>query len=818
MKWYLDGVDDTPEKIDNLSGVAESTEYPGYHLSEYKLTYTSAQVGDRTISMIETNGICDSDPKSIQVRVYSKPLLGLPVPTHTVCAGDKGELSVSVTATVPPALQLQYKLVDVTAGISFAWINDNSLTRTFTNLTPGRYKVQIRYVLGSDNSINVKGSWSESNEVEIIQNDNVAPVISNMPTDILITNCKQVVNWVAPTATDNCGTPTLTSNHNPGKTFPEGETTVTYTADDGTNTVQKSFKVTVQDGAQAPLICFQSTNYALGKTTIQSSTYPGGTSSKAVDGNSNGVWNNSSVTHTNNDAQAWWQVDLGAEESVDYVNVYRRTDCCQDRLVDFYVMLSANDLQSVSLADALKDPSVKAYYVAGNPGDLKRLLTSGNTARYVKIQLKGTNYLSLAEVEVMGCTSNDRSDITIAAENGKCGAQVSWDAPAAVDNCGTVTLSSNHNSGDEFPVGTTTVTYTATDGTNPTTSSFDVIVTDDQAPVISGCPTNITVGACSNTVNWTAPTATDNCSVTLTSTHNSGDVFNVGTTTVVYTATDASGNKANCSFDVIVSPVLTIALAETTPVACYGETAEITITAGGGDGAYTYSKDGTNYQSGNTFNLPAGTHTLYVKDGNSCVVQDDITITQPTELTVTLTPSKTTICEGEEVTFTIDASGSKGSYVYMFYVNGNYVDGSGDYTLNAAKNVMTSTKFKNGDKISIQVESESCQYDTPVEEDVVMVVNSRPTPTITGDLSVCAEDTAVYTTETGMSNYNWTVTGGTIVDTAPYTNVITVKWGVGASGSVSVNYENADGCSATGAKSEIVTINELPNTSEILHN
>ncbi|MFA8432908.1 MAG: HYR domain-containing protein [Marinifilaceae bacterium] len=681
-------------------------------------------------------------------------------------------------------------------------------TQDLTNLSTGTYQVTVT---------NSNGCTISNNNITVgVKPDITDPVISNMPSDILVTNCNQVVNWIEPTATDNCGTPTLNSNHNPGKVFPSGTTTVTYTASDGTNSVQESFTVTVQDDAQAPMICFEATNHALGKAVSQSSTYPGGDAFKAVDGNSNGVWDNHSVTHTNNNAQAWWQVDLGAEEVVNYVNVFRRTDCCWDRLVNFYVLLSKNDLQSVSLADALKDQSVESYYVAGNPGDVKRVLTSGNTARFVKIQLAGSNFLSLAEVEVMGCTKQNRSNINVVAEDGKCTAKVTWDAPTALDNCGTANLSSNYSSGADFPVGTTTVTYTATDGTNVATSSFDVIVSDDQEPLISNCPKDRTVGYCNRSVNWTAPTATDNCGTpTLSSNYNSGDIFPVGTTQVIYTADDGNGKTSTCSFNITVHPELTLSLSGQTAVDCFGGFSTITLTAGGGDGNYTYSKDGTNYQSVGSFNLAAGNHTLYVKDGKGCITQKDIAITQPTELSVTLTPSATTICEGEEVNFTINASGSHGNYVYMFYVNGNYVDGTGDYTLNAAKNVMSSTKFKNGDKISIQVESVSCQYDTPVGNEIEMTVNSRPIPVVNGSTDVCADDTEVYSTESGMSNYTWNVTGGTIVEAAPFTNTITVKWGVGASGTVSVNYENGKGCNAVSASSKTITIYARPNPSEI---
>ena len=53
----------------------------------------------------------------------------------------------------------------------------------------------------------------------------------------------------------------------------------------------------------------------------------------------------------------------------------------------------------------------------------------------------------------------------------------------------------------------------------------------------------------------TVPTSADNCSGgTLTSTHNPGDTFAVGTpTTVTYTATDASGSVTTSSFTVTVN-------------------------------------------------------------------------------------------------------------------------------------------------------------------------------------------------------------------------------------------------------------------------
>jgi subtilisin-like proprotein convertase family protein len=113
-------------------------------------------------------------------------------------------------------------------------------------------------------------------------------------------------------------------------------------------------------------------------------------------------------------------------------------------------------------------------------------------------------------------------------------------------------------SGSFFPVGTTTVTSTATDASgNTSTCSFTVRVNDTQAPAIT-CPANITattpIGSCVATVNYTV-TSADNCpgvTQALVSGQASGSAFPLGVTTNVWRATDAAGNTTTCSFTITV--------------------------------------------------------------------------------------------------------------------------------------------------------------------------------------------------------------------------------------------------------------------------
>ena len=70
------------------------------------------------------------------------------------------------------------------------------------------------------------------------------------------------------------------------------------------------------------------TNLALGKPATQSSTAYDSPASRAVDGNTDGYWSNGSVSHTDDNYQAWWQVDLGSVYQVGKVDVYLMTVCC----------------------------------------------------------------------------------------------------------------------------------------------------------------------------------------------------------------------------------------------------------------------------------------------------------------------------------------------------------------------------------------------------------------------------------------------------------------------------------------------------------
>lgn len=149
--------------------------------------------------------------------------------------------------------------------------------------------------------------------------------------------------------------------------------------------------------------------------------------------------------------------------------------------------------------------------------------------------------------------------ITSAASN-SCSATVHFTMPTPTDACGAATASATRGDGlslnDPYPLGTTTITLTATDGADNTAQcTFTITVNDVTAPTIV-CPAPLQAYAgptCMVPVpNFvSATTASDNCTspgdITITQSPAAGTLVSAGQTTITLTAKDASNNTAQCT-------------------------------------------------------------------------------------------------------------------------------------------------------------------------------------------------------------------------------------------------------------------------------
>jgi hypothetical protein len=146
-------------------------------------------------------------------------------------------------------------------------------------------------------------------------------------------------------------------------------------------------------------------NLAQGKTASQSSTlssYATTGPAGAIDGNTDGNFFDGSVTHTNFETNPWWQVDLGTAATVNSIVIWNRTDCCSDRLTDYWVFVSNTPFLPTDTPATLQGRAGiwSSHQIA--PPMPSAAIAAGAQGRYVRVQLSGTNNLSLAEVQVFG--------------------------------------------------------------------------------------------------------------------------------------------------------------------------------------------------------------------------------------------------------------------------------------------------------------------------------------------------------------------------------------------------------------------------------
>jgi hypothetical protein len=225
----------------------------------------------------------------------------------------------------------------------------------------------------------------------------------------------------------------------------------------------------------------------------------------------------------------------------------------------------------------------------------------------------------------------------------------------------------------------TTVVLTAVDSAgNTDTCHVTVTLTDTISPVISGCPANVVITPtsldCNPTATWTPPLATDACGTSLSGTHQPGDNFPVGVTTVTYTATDSSGNTAVCSFTVTVnSPQLDNVITVSDPNPCEGDTVTLTATLGS---TFSWSTSATTSSITVT---QSGTFWVDLTDASNCTGRDSVDVTFLPAPAPVIVQTGSDLCAS--ATFT----------TYQWFLNGTLIPGatgncfsptaSGNYTL-----------------------------------------------------------------------------------------------------------------------------------------
>jgi len=421
-------------------------------------------------------------------------------------------------------------------------------------------------------------------------------------------------------------------------------------------------------------------------------------------------------------------------------------------------------------------------------------------------------------------TANDNTcagtSKTIAVSGGSLGTGASW--KWYTSSCGG-TLAGTGSSLSVDP-STTTTYYVRAEGDCNTTACVSVTVT---VKTTSSAASSASVTANDNTCAGTSKTIavsggslgtgaswkwyTSSCGGTLAGTGSSLSV-DPSTTTTYYVRAEGDCNTTAC-VSVTVTVKTTSSAASSASVTandntCAGTSKTIAVSGGSlGTGAswkwYTSSCGGTLAGTGSSLSVdPSTTTTYYVRAEGDCNTTTCVSVTVDVSPAAPAIPGTitgtTAVCPNTTIlTYAIATVTNATTYTWSVPTGWAITNGQGTTSIT----VTSGTAGQNGD-ISVTA-GNTCG--TSLAQTKAVTVSVLPTPTfasISPTAMVCIGTNVTYTTQSGKTNYVWTipgtagsdytkVSGGTATD-----NSVTIAWNtITANTVVTVNYEE-NGCTA----------------------
>ncbi len=229
-----------------------------------------------------------------------------------------------------------------------------------------------------------------------------------------------------------------------------------------------------------------------------------------------------------------------------------------------------------------------------------------------------------------------------------------------------------------------------------------------------------------------------------------------------------------------------------TNVACYGNsTGSVTVVAtpATGTSPYTYSiNGGSSWEASGTYNgLSASSYTVLVKDVNGCIKSVPMSVTQPTQLTASITSTTNVSCNaGNNGAVTVTATPGSGTAPYTYSIDGGITwPVSGTFTALTAGSYSVIVKDFNSCTITIPV---------TITEPAVLVLN--PTPDVLLNCFGNTNGTGTFYALGGTAPYTFSIEANTAgaIPSAPGFNSQTIL-NAGA-GVVTVKVTDSKGCEA----------------------
>ncbi|PYL27110.1 MAG: hypothetical protein DMF45_13135 [Verrucomicrobia bacterium] len=272
---------------------------------------------------------------------------------------------------------------------------------------------------------------------------------------------------------------------------------------------------------------------------------------------------------------------------------------------------------------------------------------------------------------------------------------------------------------------------------------------------------------------------------------NSGTFSSLAAGSYTVTVKDANGCTTTQPVTITQPASALTASALATNPSCSSGTGSITVTASGGTGTLSYSKDGTNFQSSNVFSgLAAGSYTITVKDANGCTTTTGATVTVPPAVTTSST-EKNPLCSGQLGSMTVTFSGGTPGYQCKLD-NGSFTPCGSPATFNGLSAGSHTVSVKDSQGCLGPNQTKTVTVPTAVNASVMTTAVSSPGATDGAIKITVTGGTAPYTVKIGAVTKNIATSGGSTTFTGL------------ASGGYTVNISDANGCSI-GIATEIGT-------------
>ena len=506
--------------------------------------------------------------------------------------------------------------------------------------------------------------------------DTTGPVLSLPDTTAEATSAGGARVSFTATAVDAVdGTTTVSCMPTSGSQFPLGTTTVSCSSTDSRgNKSTGTLKVTVQDKT-APSLTLPTTTVAeaTGATgaavsyTASASDLVDGTVAVSCNPASGSTYplgdttvNCSATDKAGNKATGSFTVTVG-DHTAPTLNLTDKTaEATGPGGADVTYDATANDAVDGPITPQCEPGSGSIFGLGTTDVHCSASDSRSNTAM-------GTLHITVQDKTPPALTLADETD----EATGPDGAAVNYTASASDLVSGTVAVTCDKVSGATFPIGSTAVNCSATDGAgNKSVGSFVVTVKDRTAPILvlanqqdeATGPTGAVV-----TYDTKAADLVDGA-VAVSCDKPSGSTFPLGATTVTCSATDKAGNKA--------TDTLKVTVVDTTPpaISAPSKTAE----AAGPDGAkVTYTATASDLVDGNlpvTCSIASGSLFPLGNTPVACSARDSRNNFSDEIMTISVVD--TTAPEVTTTDKTVEATGPNGAAVEFSASATDLVDGS----------------------------------------------------------------------------------------------------------------------------------------------